>query len=198
MSEQSTMETPSQIDPTLPAEYSEPVSLSAWALLIAVGGAVIALDQYAKWLVASKLVLGQSWEPIPAIAGFLRVTYSRNIGAAFGLMPQFGDTYLLLSLTTVVALVVSYPRLSSAARLIRVAIAMIAGGALSNAVDRILLGYVVDYAHIQLGPGFSNISNFADHAITLGVTLLILDQWLAERRETQIQDDGTPEGTDAV
>jgi hypothetical protein len=61
---------------------------------------------------------------------------------------------------------------------------MISGGALSNALDRIRIGHVTDYVHVQITPTLSNISNFADHAITVGVVLLLVDQWVSERRQT--------------
>ena len=51
-------------------------SLRRWAVLLLFGGGVLALDQTAKWLVSTRLALGESWEPIPSIAGFIRVTHS--------------------------------------------------------------------------------------------------------------------------
>lgn len=168
---------------------SAPVSTTParWALLIAVSGLVIALDQIVKWLVETRLAPGQSWEPIPAIASFIKITYSYNSGAAFGMLPQASDVFLLLALVTIVAFVISYPRLPSHAWLSRLSIGLISGGALSNAIDRLRLGRVVDYVNVQLTPTFSNISNFADHAITVGVILLLIDQWLAERNTAASQ-----------
>lgn len=176
-------------------------TIRRWGLLVIVGGIVLGLDQWAKWLVVNRLALGESWEPIPAISGFIRVTRSYNTGAAFGMLPFASDFFLLLALITIVIFVISYPRLPSHAWLSRVSVAMISGGALSNAIDRIRLGQVVDYVHVQITPTFSNISNFADHAITVGVILLLLDQWRAERHSALIltaEDAGpTPEGMDA-
>jgi signal peptidase II len=166
-----------------------------WGVLIGVGGLVIALDQTVKWLVSTRLTPGQSWAPIPAIASFIKITYSYNSGAAFGMLPQASDLFLLLALITVVAFVVSYPRLPSHASLSRVSIGLISGGALSNALDRVLIHHVIDYVHVQLTPTFSNISNLADHAITLGVVLLLIDQWLAERRTAADAKPAEAEGS---
>ncbi len=168
--------------------------LKQWGLLVLVTGAVLALDQAVKWRVARDLALGQSWDPIPAISGFLRITRSYNTGAAFGLLPNASDSFLALALVTIVIFLVSYPRLPSHAWLSRLSIALISGGALSNALDRIRLGRVIDYVHVQLTPTFSNISNFADHAIVVGATILLVDQWLAERREARqkaLEEDKT-------
>ncbi len=158
-------------------------TIKRWGLLILVSGAVLAIDQLIKQRVTATLAYGQSWTPIPSIAAIARVTRSQNTGAAFGMFPFASDFFLVLALITIAAFIVSYPRLPSHAGLSRLSIALISGGALSNAIDRLLLGHVVDYVHIQLSPTLSNISNLADHAITVGVALLLIDQWRAERRE---------------
>jgi signal peptidase II len=155
-----------------------------WILFVLAGGGVLALDQGVKQLVTNGLEPGETWQAFAPLGGFIRITYSYNMGAAFGMFPFAADFILVLALVTVVAFIFSYPRLPANAWLSRLSIAIISGGALSNAIDRIRLGHVVDYVHVQLTPTFSNISNFADHAITIGVCILLFDQWRTERRET--------------
>jgi signal peptidase II len=174
-----------------------PSTPARWWILIGIAGLVIALDQSVKWLVSTRLTPGQSWEPIPAIASVIRITYSYNSGAAFGMLPQASDVFLLLALVTIVAFIISYPRLPSHASLSRISIGLISGGALSNAIDRLRMGRVIDYVHVQLSPTFSNISNFADHAITLGVILLLVDQWLAERHQADDKGNSQAEVAEA-
>jgi signal peptidase II len=169
-------------------------SLRHWAVLLLFGGGIFALDQTAKWLVATRLTMGESWEPIPAIAGFIRVTYSYNTGAAFGFLPQAAPFFLGLALITTVVFIVTYPRLPAHALMSRVGIALIIGGALSNASDRLRLGHVVDFVHVQLTANFANISNFADHAITVGVVLLLIDQYLIEQREIRARAEADDQG----
>ena len=158
-------------------------SLRRWATLLLFGGSVFALDQTAKWFVTNRLALGESWEAIPAIARVIRVTHSFNTGAAFGFLPQAAPFFLGLALITTLVFIFTYPRLPADARVSRIGIALIIGGALSNVADRIRIGHVVDFVHVQLTQNFANISNFADHAITIGVILLLLDQYLIEQRE---------------
>ncbi len=153
-----------------------------WAQLIAIGGGVLALDQAIKNLVVQRLALGESWAPLPLLGEWLCITRSHNTGAAFGMFPMASNFFLLLALITVTLFLIGYPRLPEWARLSRIGTALIVGGALSNVVDRLRFDYVIDYVHIQLTRGFANISNFGDHAITAGVILLLVDQWLAERR----------------
>ena len=158
-------------------------TVKRWALLIIVGGGVLALDQWVKNRVVETLTLGETWSPIPALANVITITRSANSGAAFGMFPFASDFFLALAFITVLIFIISYPRLPSHASLSRVSMSLITGGALSNAVDRLIRGHVVDYVHVQIGTQISNISNLADHAITLGVILLLIDQWRAEQRE---------------
>ena len=158
-------------------------SVKKWALLIIVAGGILAVDQWVKSRVVETLALGESWAPIPAVAHVITITRSANSGAAFGMFPFASDFFLVLAFVTVLIFILSYPRLPSHATLSRISMAMITGGALSNAMDRLIRGEVVDYVHLHIGTTISNISNLADHAITLGVILLLIDQWRAEQRE---------------
>lgn len=159
-------------------------TIKRWGLLVGAAGAVLALDQGAKYLVMQRLALGESWAPLPVLDGWLLITRSFNTGAAFGMLPMASDFFLILALITVAAFVIGYPHLPDRASLSRLAVALVVGGALSNAIDRLRFDHVIDYVHVQITPTFSNISNFGDHAITLGVILLLMDQWLIERRKS--------------
>lgn len=160
-----------------------------WALLVGVAGLVLAADQGTKWWVTQHLALGESWVPVEAVGSFIRVTRSLNTGAAFGIFPLASEVFLVLAFVTVTAFVATYPRLPAHAALTRIGIALVSGGALSNAIDRVRFDHVVDYVHVQLSPSLANISNFADHAITIGVAFMLLDQWLIERREAEAADE---------
>lgn len=164
-----------------------------WALLIIVGGGLFALDQWIKQRVLSDLVYGEPWKPIAAVADFIWISLSYNTGAAFGIFPAASDFFLALAFMTVAAFLVFYPRLPSHAWLSRLSIALISGGALSNAVDRLIHGHVIDYVHVQVTPTISNISNMADHAITVGVVLLLIDQWRAEQAEQRAAEQAALE-----
>lgn len=157
-----------------------------WLALLGIFAVVMGLDQYAKWLTTDRLSLGEIWHIFPE--GFpIQVMHSLNTGAAFGIFPNGGPIFLAIALITAAAFIYLYPRLPDSAWASRIGIALVIGGALSNALDRIRLGHVVDYFYLQLGPQYANISNFADHAITLGVILLVVDQWLHEQREKEEQ-----------
>ena len=157
--------------------------LGRWLLLIAVTGLVLALDQSTKTWVLNNLELGESWEIIPAIAGIFKVTRSYNTGAAFGMFPFASDVFLVVAFVTTVVFIISFAKLPAGAIGSRIAIGLIMGGALGNGIDRLRFDQVTDFFHITISPSISNISNFADHAIILGVIILLIDQYRLERAE---------------
>ena len=152
---------------------------------LALLAAIVVLDQLTKAMLQASL---QLHEYKPVIAGLLSVSHVRNRGAAFGLLNEAGLPYqgILLSAVSFIALgaIALYAlRLPEAARLPRFALALVLGGALGNLVDRIRHGYVVDFIHVYWKQYQWPDFNLADSAISVGVTLLILDILRAPRRD---------------
>lgn len=148
--------------------------LSPYLLLAA---AVVVLDQATKALIVRTIALH---EYVPLVDGLLSLSHVRNRGAAFGILSDWDLPFqpVLLSALSAAALLaigVYFVRLPAAARLPRAALALVLGGAIGNLVDRVRLGYVVDFVHVfwreHQWPDF----NVADSAITVGVALLVLD-----------------------
>lgn len=158
------------------------VGFRRWGVFLGVALAILAVDQLAKLLVMARLNFGESVAPIPALQALFTITLSANTGAALGIIPQAGNLFLIIALVMSIALLIVYPRLTSARWIERVALGLLLGGTLGNALDRIRLGYVVDFVHIRLGSVISNVSNFADHAIVLGIGILLIVQWQRDRR----------------
>jgi signal peptidase II len=153
-----------------------------WWPLLLIGGGMIGLDQLSKNWVLANLPYGQSLIPLEALYPFFRLTHSSNSGAAFGMLPMAGGVFLGLSLLISAFLVAVYARSQAQDRLYHVGLSLVLGGALGNALDRVQHGHVVDFFHLTVPGLISNVSNFADHAIVLGVLLLMLDSWRRERR----------------
>jgi len=113
------------------------------------------------------MVEGQS---IPLLPGLLRLTYVRNPGAAFGMLPN--RTWFFVLVTCLIASVVLFAgrRLTGGDRLLQAALAIMLGGAFGNLIDR-LIGdrRVVDFLELPHWPVF----NVADIAIVVGVTLYL-------------------------
>ena len=158
-------------------------SVRNWILLFVVIGAVIAVDQLTKYAVINTLEVYEAYEPIPAIGDFFRFTRSENTGAAFGFLPDSGILFLVIAVAVVLAMVYYYPRIPYDATLTRIAIGLICGGALGNALDRVQHGLVVDFIHYSIPGIISNVSNLADHAIVFGVIVMFFDSWRRERAQ---------------
>lgn len=167
-----------------------------WLLLFGVIAVVLLLDQASKQWVVDHLVPGQTISPIPALVPFFQLTFSYNTGAAFGFLPNAGDVFLILAVIVVLAMVFFYPRIPASAWMSAVGIALVCGGAMGNAIDRVRHEAVVDFIHYQIPGVVSNVSNLADHAIVGGVFLMLVDSWIQERREKrakQVEESQTPE-----
>jgi signal peptidase II len=159
-----------------------------WLFLLVVAGVVLALDQFTKNAVINNLMLGESQRLIPFLYPFFQVTRSENNGAAFGFLPQAGDIFLIIALVVVVIMVIFYPRVPEKARLTRFALGLIVGGALGNAFDRINHGAVIDFIHYTIPGIVSNVSNLADHAIVIGVLVIVLQSWRTEPENQEAPD----------
>lgn len=153
-----------------------------WLQLSVIAGSVLLADQASKALVIARLLPGQS---VAVLEPVLRITYSQNRGAAFGILPVAADLFLLIAFVFVLVLLRMYPRLAAAGRHSRIACGLICGGALGNAADRLQHGLVVDFIHYQIPGVISNVSNLADHAIVLGALLLLLEGRLPARDRQQ-------------
>ena len=139
--------------------------------------AIVLLDQATKALVVRSLALHAY---VPVVDGLLSLSHVRNRGAAFGFLSDWDVPYqavllALLSLGALLAIALYFLRLPAEARLPRLALALVLGGAVGNLVDRLRLGYVVDFVHVYFREHQWPDFNLADSAITVGVTLLVLD-----------------------
>jgi signal peptidase II len=129
--------------------------------------AVVGVDQALKLLVASTRHLGVSTS---VLDGILSLTYVRNPGVAFGLLPQVPVLVpALIALTLLFLLFYNEARWVYQPR-VQGALALLAGGAVGNLIDRLRLGAVVDYIDFHIWPVF----NVADLAVTTGAALLVL------------------------
>jgi signal peptidase II len=139
-------------------------------LSLIVATLVVALDQLSKLWIRDNLVPGES---LPEI-GCLQLTYVVNTGSAFGLFAN--QTFLLIVITIVslAAIILFLRYLGSASALTSVSLGLIFGGAVGNLVDRLHLGYVVDFIHVRLWGGlYWPAFNFADAAIVVGIFTLV-------------------------
>jgi signal peptidase II len=154
-----------------------PRSRFAKAGFLLVALAVLAFDQWTKWLVEAHLPHLSSTEVIP---GLLNFTHVRNTGVAFGLFAANGHDLhtLALSLVGLLALavvLVYFWRTPASDRLLLTALALVLGGAVGNLADRIAGGAVTDFIDVYVGTYHWHTFNVADSAITIGLVLMAWD-----------------------
>jgi signal peptidase II len=140
---------------------------AAYAFLLALALLVLLADQAVKALVSDKLKNGRVVE---VLGGFVRLDYTFNTGAAFGIFRTGGVVFAAVAVGVSAGIVIYYRRVATSPLILRAALGLILGGALGNLLDRIRLGYVVDFIDLRWWPVF----NLADSAIVVGVCLLVL------------------------
>jgi signal peptidase II len=154
-----------------------------WLLLIS--ALVVVADRLSKTWVAEHIRLGGA---IPVIPRVLRITHWTNQGAAFSMFADTGSPNLvrwgLIAFTLLAALCVfiALLRLGDRVTLATVALALILGGALGNAHDRIVYGSVIDFIEVHIFSFHWPDFNLADSSIVNGACLLFLDSLLPRKK----------------
>ena len=141
-----------------------------FGVALALAAAFLVLDQVSKVIVRSAALAGVF--PITVIPGVLEFDFVMNDGEAFGLASGFGYTFVLLAVVVTVVTMLYLLRAPLLSRLEVVGLGMLVGGAIGNAIDRVLFGFVTDFiatTFIQF-PVF----NIADIGITVGVAIAFI------------------------
>ena len=138
-------------------------------LLLVVAALVVALDQLSKlWIDAN---IDANRPQIELLPGFLDLIYVKNQGSAFGLLASQTELLIALGIAGLVTILVFFHYFSPVKTVGVLSFAFILGGAVGNLIDRIRLGYVIDFISVQLvrWPPF----NIADAGIAVGIFALI-------------------------
>jgi len=160
-------------------------------ILAAIVPAVFIVDQLTKWLVLTRMEIG---ERIAIIPGLFDIVHFRNTGAAFGLFSSMPDSvrvpfFYVVAAIAVVVLVFMYRAISDREIMMPIALSLVFGGIAGNVLDRIRLSEVVDFLSFHIGnrvfvtealgrrfilplewPAF----NVADMAITMAMVLIVI------------------------
>jgi signal peptidase II len=136
-----------------------------YVVLLGTAATVAIVDHITKWLVATHLYVGQQIWP----GSFVSIDHVENSGAAFSVLPQLHWLYLAVAL--IVSLYIVFSGYKYGTTWYRqVLIGMILGGALSNGVDRLINGSVVDFIDFHFWPVF----NVADSCIVVAIIALLV------------------------
>lgn len=138
-------------------------------VLIAIIAGIICLDQVTKWLA---VVFLQGEASFPLWREVLHFTYAENTGMAFGMLKDHRWVFMVFSTLAIIGLAVYLFRYRPEGRWMQISMAFIIGGGIGNMIDRIFLGYVVDFIDFTL-IDFA-IFNVADSFVCVGAGIMIV------------------------
>ena len=145
------------------------IIISVVLMIVSVG-----LDQLSKYLVVSNMELHESIDVIP---GVLRFTYIQNDGAAFGAMDEHRWVFMVLSSVAIIGILIYMFWKKPQDKLLLASLIMITGGGIGNMIDRISLGYVIDFIDFCAFPKiWMWVFNIADACVCVGAGVMAL--WL--------------------
>lgn len=156
--------------------------------LLALSALVIALDRWTKHWVSHHIAEGDVRVVIPKVFG---ISHVQNPGAAFSMFTNSADpnrTRWLLTAFSILAAVIVLVillRIGQKVSMTAVALALVLGGAIGNAWDRIAYGTVVDFLQVHIVHYHWPDFNVADSSIVIGGILLLIDSLRPRRDENE-------------
>lgn len=148
----------------------------------------ILADQLTKWLAIKYL---KQVETFAIIKDVLHFTFLKNTGAAFGMLSDHRWVFMLISTVAIITLAVYLYQRRAPNMLYGITLSAIISGGIGNMIDRIYLGYVVDFIDVRL-IDFA-IFNIADSFVTvgsIGLIVLLLVDIVKEAREEKRKKAG--------
>ena len=144
---------------------------------------VIIFDQLTKYIASTSLIMHQ---PV-AVMPMFNWTLMHNPGAAFSFLADQGGWqrwfFAVIAVVVSVVIILWIKRLQQHEKWQAIALALILGGAVGNVIDRIWLGYVVDFIQVYYQQWYWPAFNIADSAIVIGVGMIIIDSIREYRTE---------------
>lgn len=135
--------------------------------------ALLVLDQFTKYLAVTHL---KNKPSITLIENWLNLTYVENSGAAFGMFQNATIFFAVITILVVFGILYYLLReVNNNDIFLNLTLVIIMAGAIGNLIDRLRLGFVIDFIHSPLG-GIYNfpVFNFADMYITISAILIII------------------------
>lgn len=149
---------------------------------------VVILDQLTKYIASASL---EMFQPV-AVMPMFNWTLMHNAGAAFSFLADAGGWqrwfFAVIAVVVSAVIVLWIKRLAQHEKWQAIALALILGGAIGNVIDRIWLGYVVDFIQVYYQQWYWPAFNVADSAISIGVAMIIIEsirEYRAERKNNK-------------
>ena len=128
-----------------------------------IAGGVFLLDRITKTL----------FQKISVDLGFLKLHLVKNTGGIWGLFQGGNFLFILLTVIILLGILFYLRRIFAASKIVWVSFALVFGGGFGNLIDRIALGYVIDFIDFTFWPAF----NIADSAISIAIILLLFHEF---------------------
>jgi signal peptidase II len=171
----------------IPAPPGGRLRISPGVLFTAV--AVVVLDQSTKYWIGQNLGQPGQVHSVEVLGDWVRLSYTTNTGAAFGMFPAGTVFFTVVALLAAPALLLARNYVNERAWWMTVVFGMLMGGAVGNLLDRIRLGHVVDFIDVGVGNVRWWSFNVADSSFVVGVILLALYLSFASDDRRDLRDD---------
>ena len=134
---------------------------------------IIVLDQVSKYAAVKYL---KENSPYIIIKNFFQLHYVENYGAAFGILQDRKIFFVIITSIVIIGIIFFLVKSSyNLNRIMEIALVTLLGGAIGNLIDRIRLGYVVDFISVKFGKGYDfPVFNIADISIVIGTFLIMI------------------------
>lgn len=143
--------------------------------MLVIGLVVLAFDQLTKFIVATRMELGES---IPVLGEYFKITSHRNSGAAWGMFEGRMLFFYIITVIVIVFLIYFYKSEAKNNLMMQVGITLLLAGAIGNFIDRLLFQEVVDFIDVLIINYDFPIFNVADSALTVGVIVLLIEVFI--------------------
>ncbi|MBP1932789.1 signal peptidase II [Ammoniphilus resinae] len=140
---------------------------------------VILFDQASKIWIRFHFAVGEQMEVWPGILYLIRY---ENAGIAFSMLQGYGRLFVPIAVLVVAFILYYRSQLKTKGIIVDLGTALLVGGAIGNAIDRVLYNQVTDFIHFNWNHG---ILNLADYAINLGIILFLIDNFFLRRNRTK-------------
>jgi signal peptidase II len=143
--------------------------------MVPIALAVFLLDRLTKFLVEANMAVG---DHVAVLGNLLWIDYTRNSGIAFSLARAHGNLVFVFDIVAIAFIIYLALRIPPGEPWMRLGLGLVLGGAIGNALDRVLAGSVTDFIDFRVFPVF----NVADMGITVGAAILAWRLYLGSRR----------------
>lgn len=162
-------------------------NIKFYSMIISLVILFVLLDQTTKILVSEYLTYG---EGVAIIPNFFYLEYIHNEGAAWGMFA--GNNFIILGMPAIGILVFIY-LLSlgnlKTKKVYTIGLALMIAGTIGNYLDRIILGYVIDFLSFRFGSYHFPNFNVADSCLVIGVILFAFDLLILDGKRTQYNEE---------